>query len=195
MKKMCVTIGKEEIVAKRYKEISGIIKSNTKVSIKTVIKKIAGISMGAWYNCIMKGKHFGKVSNKTVNSLAKFFNISEKVFSGHEDFTPEHKKVIEERIKTEFAEKQYDKKDVTEKEVVSQKKEKKIKIAKVKIAGKYTTKDKSSSSIENKLKEFATEIDSINDIKQLVNLPEIFNKLSNLAQKKIEFLTAVKECF
>lgn len=49
---------------------------------------------------------------------------------------------------------------------------------------------KKSSSIDARLKEFAHEIDGIKELKQMNGLSEILAKLSNIANKKIELLTA-----
>jgi len=49
---------------------------------------------------------------------------------------------------------------------------------------------KKSSSIDARLKEFAHEIDGIKELKQMNGLSEILAKLSNIANKKLELLTA-----
>jgi len=49
---------------------------------------------------------------------------------------------------------------------------------------------KKSSSIDARLKEFAHEIDGVKELKQMNGLSEILAKLSNIANKKIELLTA-----
>jgi len=45
----------------------------------------------------------------------------------------------------------------------------------------------------NKLKEFASEIEGLKDIKQLESISEILEKLSKITEKKIDFVSALEE--
>jgi len=98
----CVTTGHEGIVADRFKEINNIIKKNATVSLKKVVKGIADVSMGAWYNYFSKGALRGKVSNVTVEVLKNFFGLPEDLFAGKGEFTNEQRELIASKIKETF---------------------------------------------------------------------------------------------
>jgi len=98
----CVTTGHEGIVADRFNEINSIIKKNATVSLKKVVKGIANVSMGAWYNYFSKGALRGKLSNVTAAALKTFFGLPEDVFIGKGEFTPEHRELIASKIKETF---------------------------------------------------------------------------------------------
>lgn len=98
----CVTTGHEGIVADRFNEINNIIKKNATVSLKKVVKGIANVSMGAWYNYFSKGALRGKVSNVTVEVLKNFFKLPEDVFMGKGEFTNEQRELIASKIKETF---------------------------------------------------------------------------------------------
>jgi|GEM_PF-5006282 len=102
-KSFCVTNGREDLIVERYKQISNIVKDNARVPIKEVIKKIADVSMGAWYKYVSKGPQRGKISNVTTTTLAAFSGIPEDVFSAKADFTDEHKKILAAKIKNAFS--------------------------------------------------------------------------------------------
>ena len=225
-KNVCVSTGHEGIVADRIKEINSIIKKNSTASIKDVVKKIAKVSMGAWYNYFSKGGLRGKISNTTVAAMKDFFWIPEDVFAGKGEFTPEHRETIASKIKEVFGNVPKvkrgpkAKKTVVAKVKVAKKsaKAKNVKVLKAKKAKPERTKKikvakpikakaqrprkikepaeikvaKVSGTIEGRIRELAHEIDNIKDLKQLKGLSETFTKLSNIANKKMEFLTVMK---
>ena len=262
----CTTKGREDVIAKTYKEISDVIKKNAAVKVDDVVKKIAGLSRSAWYKCISKGPRRGLVSNITITKFANFSGLSEDVFSGLTEFTAEHKQALAAKIKENFGKdsiKAEDKKEKTEvkkikaekkekapkkekkaKKVKKIKKEKKIKVKKVKApkkekkikaekkekiekavkkikAGKgkrgrkpkketiekvnaivenikvkreyKKSGSKETGSTVNKLKGIAAEIEHLNDEKQLASITEVLEKLTKITEKKIDFVSALKE--
>lgn len=272
MKKgVCATKGREDIIAKRYKEISDIVKKNASDKVEKVIKKIADISRSAWYKCVSKGPRRGLVSNSVISKFAKFSGLSEDIFSGKIDFTAEDKKILADRIKEVFGKEKSDKKemkvqkdktkrqynkrknkeDKADKKIVSAEKslspvkikrqykkrvkedggfksavelaemsneiaetpfissEKpaetvkvkrqynksaKIPVEIVKEKRPYNKSGKTESGLSvNKLKEFASEIEGLKDIKQLESISEILEKLSKITEKKIDFVSALEE--
>jgi len=224
-KTTCASTGHEGVLADRIKEINSIIKKNSTAPIKDVVKKIAKVSMGAWYNYFSKGGLRGKISNTTVAAMKDFFGISEDLFAGKGEFTPEHQKAIADKIKEVFGNVPKAKRGPKAKKAVVAKvkavkkpaktkkvkviKEKKVKperIKKIKAAKPIKAKagrprkikepvektnTKVSGSIEGGLKGFATQIDSIKDLKHIKGLSEMFTKLSNIVNKKMELLTAL----
>jgi len=224
-KNVCVSIGHENIVADRIKEINSIIKKNSTAPIKDVVKKIAKVSMGAWYNYFSKGGLRGKISNVTVAALKDFFGIPEDVFAGKGEFTKENQETIAAKIKDVFGNVPKAKRGPKAKKAVVAKvkavkkpaKAKKVKVLKAKKAKPERVKKiktakpmkvkagrprkikapveikvaKVSGSIVGGLKGFATQIDSIKDLKHIKGLSEIFTKLSNIVNKKMELLTAL----
>jgi len=269
----CTTKGREDVIAKTYKEISDVIKKNAAVKVDDVVKKIAGLSRSAWYKCISKGPRRGLVSNITITKFADFSGLSEDVFSGLTEFTAEHKQALAAKIKESFGKdsiKAEDKKEKTEDKKVkaekkekapkkekkakkvkkakkikaekkekAPKKEKKIKaekkekaakklmpaklekaVKKVKaVKGKRGRKpkketiekvkaivenikvkraynksaSKETGSTVNKLKSIAAEIEHLNDEKQLESITEVLEKLAKITEKKIDFVSALKE--
>lgn len=259
----CTTKGREDVIAKTYKEISDVIKKNAAVKVDDVVKKIAGLSRSAWYKCISKGPRRGLVSNITITKFANFSGLSEDVFSGLTEFTAEHKQALAAKIKENFGKdsiKAEDKKEKTEvkkikaekkekapkkeKKAKKVKKEKKIKVKKVKapkkdkkikaekkekiekavkkikaVKGKRGRKpkketiekvkelvenikvkraynksaSKETGSTVNKLKGIAAEIEHLNDEKQLASITEVLEKLTKITEKKIDFVSALKE--
>ncbi|HOT76746.1 MAG TPA: hypothetical protein PK467_13240 [Candidatus Wallbacteria bacterium] len=218
-KSTCVTTGREEIISKRYKEISDIIKKNAADKVEYVVKKIAGISRSAWYKCISKGPRQGLVSASTVKKFAAFSGLSEDIFSGKIDFTAEDKKVFADKLKEAFAKPSEEKKGGKEKKA---KKEKTVKAEKIKKEkkgrpGRKPSKEKALKPVEKsgevikvkreykksvksdggltvgRLKNFASEIEGLNDIKQLETISEVLEKLSKITEKKIDFVSALKE--
>jgi hypothetical protein len=255
MKKgICATKGREDIIAKRYKEISDIVKKNSSEKVEKVIKSIADISRSAWYKCISKGPRRGLVSNSVISKFAKFSGLSEDIFSGKIDFTAEDKKILADKVKEVFGK---DKKIKTDKKEMKDKTKRKYnkKVKKddkkvdkigsaekssspVKVKRQYKKRikkddgfksavelaemsneiaEKSAKSFKmpvetvkekrpynksvktenglsvNKLKEFASEIESLKDIKQLESISEILEKLSKITEKKIDFVSALEE--
>ena len=255
MKKgVCATKGREDIIAKRYKEISDIVKKNASDKVEKVIKNIADISRSAWYKCVSKGPRRGLVSNSVISKFAKFSGLSEDIFSGKIDFTAEDKKILGDKIKEVFGKDKVDKKEMkVKKDKTKRQYNKKIKkedktvekivssekaLSPVKIKRQYkkrTIKDggyksavelaemsneitetpfkltekpveiikekrpynksvKADSGLSvNKLKEFASEIEGLKDIKQLESISEILEKLSKITEKKIDFVSALEE--
>ena len=272
MKKgVCATKGREEIIAKRYKEISDIVKKNASDKVEKVIKNIANISRSAWYKCISKGPRKGLVSNSVISKFAKFSGLSEDIFSGKTDFTAEDKKILADKIKEAFGKDKADKKEMevkkdktkrqynkkikkedktVEKIVSSEKSSSPVKIKRqykkrvikdgvfksavelaemsneiaetpakltetpteivkgkrqynksakmpveiVKEKRPYNKSEKTISGLSvNKLKEFASEIEGLKDIKQLESISEILEKLSKITEKKIDFVSALEE--
>jgi len=227
-KTTCASTGHEGILADRIKEINSIIKKNSTAPIKDVVKKIAKVSMGAWYNYFSKGGLRGKISNTTVAAMKDFFGIPEDVFAGKGEFTPEHQKAVADKIKEVFgnvpkakrgpkANKAVVAKVKAAKKPTKATKAKKVKVLKAKKAKPERVKKikaakpmkakagrprkikepvektslKVSGAIEGGLKGFATQIDSIKDLKHIKGLSEMFTKLSNIVNKKMELLTAL----
>lgn len=208
-KVFCVSTGYENMVSERVKEINSIIKKNSTAPIKTVVKEIAKVSMGAWYIYFSKGAMHGKISNKTVTALKNFFGIPEEVFAGKGEFSNEHREIIASKIKEVFGNVPKVKRGpkikkviaIKEKAVKKSAKAKKIKeIAKPKrkagrprkikeVAEKVNVK--TPSFIGARLREFAHEIDGIKELKQMNGLAETLAKLSNIANKKMELLAAL----
>lgn len=275
MKKgVCATKGREDIIAKRYKEISDIVKKNAADKVEKVIKKIADISRSAWYKCVSKGPRRGLVSNSVISKFAKFSGLSEDIFSGKVDFTAEDKKILADKIKEVFGKEKADKKEMkVKKDKTKRKYNKKVKkddkadkadkkivsadkaLQPVKVKRQYKKRIKEDggfkSAVElaemsnelnetpfissekpvetvkvkrpynksakktveivkekrpynrsvktenglsvNKLKEFASEIEGLKDIKQLESISEILEKLSKITEKKIDFVSALRE--
>ncbi len=259
----CVTKGRENIIAARYKEISDIIKKNSNERVEIIVKNITGASRSAWYKSMSKGPRRGMVSNLVIAKLAKFSGLSEDIFSGKSNFSAEDKKTFADKIKEKFSGNKYSKKykrnkiDIESKEDSSDKKENKaagkdesndlnsikakrsyIKSNKYSKNNKITEKDKSdgfksavelaempSSDIEQastyyngsnknlkpeplaavstdknkngaqieKLKDFASEIENLNDIKKLETISIILEKLSKITEKKIDLVSALEE--
>ena len=266
----CTTKGREDVIAKTYKEISDVIKKNAAVKVDDVVKKIAGLSRSAWYKCISKGPRRGLVSNITITKFANFSGLSEDVFSGLTEFTAEHKQALAAKIKENFGKdvvKAEDKKKKTddkkvkakkkekapgkekkakkakkekkakkagapkkEKKIKAEKKEKaakklmpakiekavkKVKAAKgkrgrkpkketvqkvkelvenIKVKRAYNkSASKETGSTVNKLKGIAAEIEHLNDEKQLEIITEVLEKLTKITEKKIDFVSALKE--
>ncbi len=216
-KSTCVTTGREEIISKRYKEISDIIKKNAADKVEYVVKKIAGISRSAWYKCISKGPRQGLVSASTVKKFAVFSGLSEDIFSGKIDFTPEDKKVFADKLKEAFAKPSEDKKAGKKERKVKAIKAEKIKKEKKGKPGRKPSKEKALKPVEktgeaikvkreykksgkkdggltvSRLKNFSAEIENLNDIKQLETISEVLEKLSKITEKKIDFVSALKE--
>ena len=238
MKKgVCITKGREDVIAKRYKEISDIVKKNASDKVEKVIKKIANISRSAWYKCVSKGPRRGLVSNSVISKFAKFSGLSEDIFSGKIDFTDEDKKILADKVKEAFGkdkkemkinedrpkrkynkrvkidDKIVDKIDSAEKSAspvkVKRQYKKRIKndgdlkpaakltempVETIKEKRRYNKSAKNESGLSvNKLKEFASEIEALKDIKQLESISEILEKLSKITEKKIDFVSALGE--
>lgn len=97
-----VTAGREEQIVLLYKELKKIIRENVNVEFSVAIKKIAGISVGTWYNYISEGKQKGKVSKYTVDNLSKFFELPAAIFTGEQEFLSEHKSAIIHSLRQKF---------------------------------------------------------------------------------------------
>jgi hypothetical protein len=219
-KAFCVSVGYENIVAERIKVINDIIKNTSNASIKEVVDKIANVSPWVWYACYSKGAMRGRISNKTVASLKNFFGIPEEVFAGKGEFSNEYREIIVSKIKEVFGNIPKAKRGpkvkkvmaIKEKAIKKPAKAKKVKAKKAKPENKKPmliakpkrkagrpkkikeTVEKANvkkpSSIDARLKEFAHEIEGIKVLEQMNGLSEILAKLSNIANKKMELLTA-----
>lgn len=97
-----VTAGREEKVALLYRELKKIIRENVNVEFSVAIKKIAGVSVGTWYNYISDGKQKGKVSKYTVDNMSKFFELPAAIFTCDQEFSDEYKNLIIKSLHQKF---------------------------------------------------------------------------------------------
>jgi len=201
-KAFCVSVGYENIVADRIRAINSIIKKNSNASIQKVVDKIANVSPWVWYACYSKGAMRGRISNVTVASLKNFFGIPEEVFAGKGEFSNEHREIIASKIKEVFGNVPKVKRGPKVNKVMAIKEKVVKKVAKTNKAkagrpGKIKetmeiVNTKKSSSIEARIRELAHEINGIKELKQMNGLAETLVKLSNIANKKMELLTALQ---
>lgn len=101
--KIHATEGREEIAGKRFNEIRELIMQNTSEPFKNVITKIAGITVGTFYNYIYPGKQYGRVSLYTVENLGNYFALPVGIFDCTIDFTQEAKEKISLKIRQDFS--------------------------------------------------------------------------------------------
>ncbi|EMU52824.1 hypothetical protein [Clostridium butyricum] len=103
LQKTNATKGRESTAGERYKEIREIIKENSKKPFKDVIKQIAGISPGGYYNYTSeKSDKYGNVSLYTVKNLSSYFNLPEGIFDCTLDFDINSKEKIKNKIIEDF---------------------------------------------------------------------------------------------
>lgn len=195
--RFCISAGHESAVAERIKEINSIIKSNTGTSIKEVVGKIAGVSMGSWYNYFSKGPLLGKISNLTVAELHRFFSLPEDIFSGKGEFSNEHHEAIVAKIKEVFGTRQIPKRGRKLKaglivKNVKPKKARPEKRNKTMVSSKPISA-KSTRNVESIIKTLSNEIETLKDSGQLIKLADALDKLAYLALKKIDFCEALNE--
>jgi hypothetical protein len=92
----------EQVVA-TFDELRRIILDNSTVPFKDVIKAIAKIDVGTFYNYIYKGKQRGRVSGFTVENLSRYFNLPKELFTGMQELTEGFKGEMALRIRTDFS--------------------------------------------------------------------------------------------
>lgn len=101
--KINATKGREEEAGKRYSEIRDIINKNSDLPFKEIIREIAGVAAGSFYNYTSpKSTKYGCVSLYTAENMSRYFNLPLGIFDCTIPFDEKAKEVIAQKINSNF---------------------------------------------------------------------------------------------
>lgn len=103
IQKINATKGHVEEAGKRYAEIRDIINKNSDFPFKEIIREIAGITAGSFYNYTsQKSSKYGCVSLYTVENMSRYFDLPTGIFDCTKPFDQKSKDIIAEKIRSRF---------------------------------------------------------------------------------------------